>query len=106
MQRGKYYWTGISKEERIGAISDITAIIDRKATILNFQKLSDLSLSFVLELEEDKIELLQQELKNIMFVEGKIPEMPVNGKECLVLFDITFTQGTGDLEIEVPNIPE
>ena len=50
----RYYWNGISKDERIKSISEITTIVDRYAAIINFQRFSDISLSLVIEIEEYK----------------------------------------------------
>ncbi len=102
----RYYWTAISNEERIKAISEITGIVDRYATILNFQRFSDISLSLILEVEEGKLNDLLIDLKKIISIEGTETNRSDSNGECIVLLNITFTKGTGDLQIEVPNIPE
>lgn len=101
----RYYWNGISKDERIKSISEITTRVDRYAAIINFQRFSDISLSLVIEIEEYKINDLYNCLQEIMFVEG-FDDIPSDSTaECIILFNITFTKGTGDMKIEVPQIP-
>ena len=40
-----------------------------------------------------------------MSIEGVNNNLTASKKDCLVLINITFTKGTGDLTIEVPNVP-
>lgn len=102
----KYYWSGISNDERTKAISEINSIVNSYATILNFQRFSDISLNLILEIEEGKLNYLLMGLKRIMTIQVDTENTLGSQVECLVLLNITFTKGTGDLEIEVPNIPE
>ena len=102
----RYYWNGISKDERIKSISEITTIIDRFAAIKNFQRFSDISLSLVIEIEEFKINDLYTCLEKIMYIEGFDHTLSDSTAECIILFNITFTKGTGDLKFEMPSIPE
>jgi hypothetical protein len=102
----KFYWSAISDEERIKAISEITEIINRHANISDFKKFSDISLNLIIEAEERKLNGLLNSLKNILSVKIDHADFTDSTTECIVLLNITFTKGTGDLEIEVPNIPE
>ncbi|BDX39449.1 hypothetical protein CYCD_28040 [Tenuifilaceae bacterium CYCD] len=102
----KYYWSGVSNDERTKAISEINSIVNSYATILNFQRFSDISLNLILEAEEGKLNDLLMGLKRIMTIQVDTENTTGSQVECLVLLNITFTKGTGDLEIEVPNIPE
>ena len=101
----RYYGNGISKDERIRSISEITTIIDRYAAIINFQRFSDISLSLVIEIEEYKLNELYKKLAEVMFIEGFDQTPSDSTAECIVLFNITFTKGTGDMKYEVPSIP-
>ena len=101
----KHYWTGFTKEERIKAIRDITNIVDRYAIILHFQKFSDVSLSLVLEVEECKLNDLQLGLNAILSLEGVDANFSNSTADCRVMMNITFAKGSGDLAIEVPDIP-
>lgn len=98
------YWTGISREERIKAISDIQAIIDKYATILTFQRFSDISLSLILEPDKSDPEALKAELSTIIQLEES-REDKSTGKNDIIYLNITFTEGTGNLAIEVPQVP-
>ncbi|MBA7518082.1 hypothetical protein ES705_10148 [subsurface metagenome] len=102
----RYIWSGISNDERIKAISETTSIVDRYATILNFQRFSDISLGLLLEIEECRLTDLQISIKNIISIEGIDTNLTNSKTDCIVHLNITFTKGIGDLEIEVPNIPK
>ncbi len=101
----RFYWSGISNDKRIKAISEITDLVDRYATILNFQRFSDISLRLLLEVEECKIYDLQINLKNIMYIEDNATYLKDSKTNSIIHLHITFTQGTGDLNIKVPEIP-
>jgi hypothetical protein len=101
----RYYWNGISKDERIKSISEITAIVDSYAAIINFQRFSDISLSLVIEIEEYKINELYKKLEEVMFIEGFDNALSNSTAECIILFNITFTKSTGDVKYVVPAIP-
>ncbi len=100
----RYYWSGISDDDRIHAIHEITGIINRYATIINFQKFSHISLNLLLQLEGHKLNDLKANLENIMSIDET--DVTESKGDCRVLINITFTEGTGDLVIEVLNIPE
>jgi hypothetical protein len=102
----KYYWSGISRDERIQAISEITGIVSRYGAILNFQRFSDISLNLLLELEENRLRDLHLNLNKIISIESPDTSFSDSKTDCHVLLNITFIKGTGDLVIEVPNIPE
>jgi len=102
----RYYWTANSFHERISAINELTRIIDHCATILNFQRFSDLSMSLTIELEERSLHALYSELSKILFIDGYKEISNSSSKEILLLINITFAKGTGDLVIEVPDFPE
>lgn len=102
----KLYWTGISYDERVKAISEISSTIDKYATILNFQRFSDISLNLVLEIEEYKLHSLYDELCRLIAID-KNDHVHSNSKTTTIVFlNITFAKGTGNLIIEVPNISE
>jgi hypothetical protein len=102
----RFYWTAITNDERIKAIDEITSIVNRYATILNSQRFSDISLNLVLEVDKGRLNDLQNGLNRIMALDCADTDFSDSNAECVVLLSITFTKGTGDLEIENPNIPE
>ena len=98
----RHYWTAICTEERLKAMADLTRIIDQYATILNFQRFSDVSLSLVLELEANKVSELQIALRQVLLLEGEDVAPTNTTKDCLVLMNVTFARGKGNLEVEMP----
>jgi hypothetical protein len=102
----KYYLSGISSDECNKGISEIASIVDKYATILNFKRFSDISLSLIIEIEEYKLLDLLNALQTIVFIADPQINPSESTSECLVFLNITFASGTGDVEIEVPNIPE
>jgi len=101
----RFYWTGISKDDRIKAIDEITGIIDKYGIILNSTRFSDLSLSLVIEIEEFKVKDLYDTLKPIMAIEVDDNNLSGSNINCKIFFNITFAKGTGNLKIELPNVP-
>ena len=100
----KSYWTGIINREKTEAISEICSAIDKYAIILNFQRFSDISIGLVIEIEESRLRDLFDDLNNIMNIEGFKQGSSDSKKECLVLLNVTFTKGTGDLLIDIQDI--
>jgi hypothetical protein len=100
-----YYWSGICNIDRLKAIDEITGIANRYATILNFQRFSDISLSLILDVEEGNLTNLKNGLSDIMSMDCADTDLDGSEPECIVLLHITFTKGTGNLKIEVPDIP-
>jgi len=102
----KLYWKGISNDDRIKAISEITDIINAHGTILNFQKFSDVILGLVIETENTKVNSLKACLGKILALEGNDPQDSLFPDSYILFFHVTFSKGTGDMETEVPNIPK
>ncbi len=98
----RHYWTAICTEERLKAMADLTRIIDQYATILNFQRFSDVSLSLLLELEAKKVSELQAALRQVMLLDGDEVAATTSVADCLVFLNVTFAQGKGNLEVEMP----
>ena len=102
----KVYWTGICSNERLTAISDISARLCRYGSILQFQKFSDLVLSLVVEVETGKLNFLHEDLGPLLNIEGFKSEDAAYTGEVILFLNITFAKGTGDLEFEIPDIPK
>ncbi len=100
----RYFWSGICHDERLKGIEEIQQIVGRYASILNFQRFSDMALSLVLELDEPDLPVLHRELSDILTI-NEVTLETVPGKSCILFLNITFTKGTGDLLIEVPRVP-
>ncbi len=104
----KLNWQGISGEGRhkmIAAVRD--AIDDQEGCIINFNILSDLQLFLMIEIPENKISALYQTLEQMMTIS------PMNGehlnskstKEWVLFLNISFSTGSGNLRVEVPEVP-
>jgi hypothetical protein len=102
----RFYWKGISTDDRRKAIGEITLIVDKYGLIANFQRFSDVVFSLLIEIEERKLNGLFDELKTIISIEGHEGNLTEATNDCFIFLNITFTKSTGDLEIEVPNFPE
>jgi hypothetical protein len=92
----------ISNKERIESIAEISKIIDSYGIILSFQRFSDIALGVIIEIDEIKVPQLFQALSRLLKIDGFNPTLIYGTKDCSILLNITFTKGTGDLEIEVP----
>ena len=101
----KFFWKGISKDERHLAINDIKSVISKYGDIVDVHLFSDVALSMLIEVEESKINSLHEELSQIMDLQGSGSLNALSGKECIIYFSITFSKGTGNLRIDVPAVP-
>ena len=98
----RHYWTALSTGDRLQAMAEINHVIDRHAIILNFQRFSDVALGMVLEVEECRVAELLTRLRELISVAGEEPEPSESQRDCLVMLNITFAKGSGNLEIEMP----
>lgn len=103
--RKHFYWKGFGDEERHSTIYQIENIINQNGYIDDFHMFSDVAISLKINIEERYLEALHKELSGII----RLPELPVNelhsSVECTVFLNVTFTQSTGNLMIEVPAVP-
>ena len=74
----------MSTRPRLQAMAEVTAIVDRYAIILNFQRFSDVSLSLLLEVEECKVTALYEKLQSILMLDGLVEEMTDSTRDCMV----------------------
>ena len=51
----RFYWSGISNDERIKAIDQITGLVDDYGIIVNSSRVSDLSFNLAIQIEERKV---------------------------------------------------
>ena len=99
------FWTGYSNDERHASISSIKKVVSKYGDIVDFKFFSDISLTMAIEIEEFKIDTLYNELANIIRMDKFENLNAVSKKERKVYLNVTFTKGTGNLTIEVPNVP-
>jgi len=104
----KLNWTLFSNRDRNETINDLKDIISKNnGWIVTSNFFSDLAVSITIEIQEKDIICLHSELNRFMNVsELKYDNIDENSeKEWWVFFNITFTQGTGDLINEIPAVP-
>jgi len=100
------HWKGISKDDRHNAIFKIEEITNKFGSITDFRMFSDLEISFKIEIGISKVNQLYTELSTCLNLNENNKELPSNlNKECLILLQVTFVKGKGNLKIEVPNVP-
>lgn len=99
------FWTGYSNNERHASINTIENVVSKYGDIVDFKFFSDISLTMAIEIEEFKIDALYNELANTIRIDKFETLNAVSKKERKVYLNVTFTKGTGNLTIEVPNVP-
>lgn len=101
----RYYFTACCSSQRITGISDIEKIIVKYGYIIDFKMFSDLSIGFMIETDEQRLVPFFEELKSYMNMNNFEPEYTRLLGDCIVLLNVFFTKGTGDMTIEVPSVP-
>ena len=100
------FWTGYCGQKRMIAIKEIEKIVsDSDGFIIDFKQFSDVSLSLNIEIEELYIDELFLALRSYMTLDDAEELNSSSNRECTVWLNVTFTQGTGDLMIEIPTVP-
>lgn len=99
------FWTGFCKKDRFISISEIEDIINKYGFIYDFKEFSDISISFIISVEEHKINKLFIELnKQISLREFESINSP-SINERIVFLNVTFLRGTGNFKVEIPAVP-
>jgi hypothetical protein len=99
------YWTAYCYTDRITAIGEVENIVAGFGFITGFQRFSDFSISLMIELEEKKIDNLYNALGGCLSLDDSVKLNSASDTERLILMNITFVKGTGNLRIEVPAVP-
>lgn len=101
----RYYFTGYNYLPRVQGISEIERAIGPYGAILDFKMYSDVVIAFEIEAEAAKVRSLYASLAAVMEMEPFEVAVPETGQEVLVLMQVTFSQGTGNMRHEVPAVP-
>lgn len=101
----KQYWQGYCNLDRTTGISQIQDCINKFGSIEDFKFFSDISISFVVEIESTKIEMLYTELGKILELEKEDKTSFSVSNTTKVLLNITFTKGKGNMRNEVIAVP-
>lgn len=104
----KLTWQGYTNDDRNEVIEKIKdAISDCDGSIMNFNMFSDLAISLSIEIEEYNIIKLNKVLSTFL----KISDYDHKGvnqkskKDWLILMNISFGQGKGELTKDIPVVP-
>ena len=99
------YWKGFCNKDRNIGIYEVERVVNKYGFIIDFHMFSDLEINLKIEIEERNISSLYHGLAEVLTLNDlkKIPSTDPTGR--LILMNITFTQSTGDLRIEVPAVP-
>lgn len=99
------FWTAYSNKERYAAIEEINQLVKNHGYLVDYKFFSDMSINIRIELEESRIDHLYSELRSIMEMNPFDFLNSSSKRERTVFVNINFTKGTGNLQIEVPNVP-
>lgn len=101
----RFFFSGYYNKERLSGINEIKEVINKFGFIVDFKMFSDVSVSISVEIEERKIDDLYIGLERIMKLEDFQRLNSNSNKESLILLNVTFNKGGGDLRIHAPAIP-
>jgi hypothetical protein len=99
------YWKGYSHKDRNIAIYDIENLVNKYGSITDFHMFSDVEINLKIEIEERKIYKLYVELKDYLDLDNFEDLDSESTNDRTILLNITFLKSTGNLKIEVPNVP-
>lgn len=97
--------SGYCSSDRNEAIYKIENTIDNFGFIIDFKTFSDISINFIINIEENKISQLYHELSGLLALDDI--ELPYSESEIekIVFLKITFSNATGKLRTEIPVVP-
>jgi hypothetical protein len=101
----KLNWVGFSSGDRTRTIEEIKRTVIRSdGFIISFNMFSDLALSLIIEILEKRVRDLHAALQKILDLTDLDPSLfdPQSQKEWMILLNITFADGTGNLSHEIP----
>ncbi len=102
----RYFLTGICHAERQEGINQIRDCIGRYGFLTDSRFFSDLAMSMQIELEERQVPACYSDLAGVLQLSPLPPEQPAeSSEECLILLHVAFARGTGNLEIDIPEVP-
>jgi hypothetical protein len=99
------FWTAYSNDERHFAITSIKDIVNQFGDMVDYKFFSDISINMTIEIEEYKINAMHMALSKIVSIDGYEPIDSHAKTERMIFMNVTFTKATGNLKIEVPEVP-
>jgi hypothetical protein len=98
------FWKAYTHLNRHEAIDLLKKIVSQYGSIMDFKPFSDLDLSLEISINEDRLPVLLKSLQEHFTIDA--PDFIVeSNQERLLYLNITFTQSTGNLIVEVPAVP-
>jgi len=104
----KLNWQVKSNDDRNKVIEQVKEVISASdGFIINFNMFSELALSLSIEIKESGIQALHKALGVVANISDYNDEVAnsESTKDWLILLNITFGQGQGDLKTIVPDVP-
>ena len=99
-------WAAYSDKNRHEIIGKVkNTITSNDGCILNFNMFSDLALTLSIEIPADRINGLHNDLRAILTISDIGSTNSFQKAECLILLNLSFAKGTGDLKSEIPDVP-
>ncbi len=99
------FWSGYCSHERITSIARLEDEINKIGFIVDFKQFSDISIAIQIEIEEQYLKSLYQNLNQILLIdEIRLIDTDSN-IEINLFLHVHFTNGSGNLRIEVPAVP-
>ena len=105
--RESLFWAGVCLKHRIEGIQEAEQIIDSYGFITDFKQFSDLAVSISIEIEAGKVMPLYNALALTFKMAGfKDLGVAISDKTAtIILFNLSFARGSGDLRVEIPSVP-
>ena len=104
----KLNWEGYSSGDRNKVIEEVKDVISKSdGCIMNFSMFSDLAISLSIEIEESGIVALHKTLSNVLTI-SELSAENINAnssKDWLIFMNLSFTKGTGEMTVEIPEVP-
>ncbi len=101
----RFFFSGFYDKDRLSGINEIKDIVNKYGFVIDFKMFSDVSMSLSVEIEERKIDALSSKLKEILKLDDFQNLNTESKNESLVLLNVTFNKGQGDLRRSAPAIP-
>ncbi|HSF45459.1 MAG TPA: hypothetical protein VLA58_05590 [Chitinophagaceae bacterium] len=99
------FWNGYSSSERHYTITKVREVVSSYGDIVDFKFFSDISMVIMIEIKECYIDKLNDELKRHLLLDEFDSLQSKSESERVIYLNLTFTQATGDLKVEVPSVP-
>jgi phage-related tail protein len=101
----RLYWKAVCRQNRTEACSVISALANRHGALMDVNFFSDLSASFVVEVEGASVKALYADLQNCLLIDELTDDLLNQLGTYAIMLHVTFADGTGNLRVQVPAVP-